>query len=220
MIITGRERTYLQIHLWSSTMRGLFAKSLSFTLDKISSFQKTFPTILQFLGLLLQWIRALLLLDCTLKIRSGTGNSIINKLKFQRRSANRRSWCSWYLSPVCYDNENNELSKPVPNNSYWQSRIPLSTSVWFDFNARRYWKPPLTRASRRTPETVAKTYILSGTRYWNPCFGRTNVFNCSCRVWHCWQDYLKWISLLSGRKSTKSFYPSMGSVVHSLQKMF
>ena len=33
------------------------------------------------------------------------------------------------------------------------------------------------------------------------CIGRTNVIGCSWQVWCCWKKHLKWIMLLSSKKS-------------------
>ena len=48
------------------------------------------------------------------------------------------------------------------------------TKVWFDINARCYWKVWLTRTSWRTSETGAKLYFSSRTRYWTHCIGERN----------------------------------------------
>ena len=54
MIITRNERTRLLTLLWSSTIWKLLQRLSSFLPDKTSSFTKTFSTMLQLVGLLLQ----------------------------------------------------------------------------------------------------------------------------------------------------------------------
>ena len=73
--------TCLPILLKSSTIWRLLQKISSFLPDKTSSFRKTFSTMLQFVGLLVQWIQTLHSLDLILKIHSGINNSIADKLE-------------------------------------------------------------------------------------------------------------------------------------------
>ena len=58
------------------------AKTPSFLPDKTSSFKKTFPTMLQFVALLLQWIQTLHSLDLILKILSGINNLSSDKFGY------------------------------------------------------------------------------------------------------------------------------------------
>ena len=81
MIITKNEWTCLLTLLWSSTIWKILQRLSSFLPDKTSSFKKTFSTMLQFVGLLLQWKWTLHSLDFVLKIHSGINNLISNKLE-------------------------------------------------------------------------------------------------------------------------------------------
>ena len=54
----------------------------SFLPDKTSSFKKTFSTVLQFVGLLLQWIQNLHSLELLLRILSGINNLSSDKLEY------------------------------------------------------------------------------------------------------------------------------------------
>ena len=79
MIITGNERTCLLALVWSSTTWNFLQRLSS---DKTNSFNKTFSTMLQFVGLLLQWIQTMDSLDLILKIHSGINNLISDKLEY------------------------------------------------------------------------------------------------------------------------------------------
>ena len=64
---TGVDRLCWLIHLWSLTIRRLRQRLASFLPTKTSSLKKTFSTLLQFVGLLLQWTQTLYSADHTLK---------------------------------------------------------------------------------------------------------------------------------------------------------
>ena len=68
--------------VWNSTIWKLLQRFSSFLPDKTSSFKKTFSTMLQFVGLLLQWIQALHSLDLIVKIVSGINNLISDKIDY------------------------------------------------------------------------------------------------------------------------------------------
>ena len=68
----------------------------------------------------------------------------------------------WYVPPLCYGNESNELSRWYPYSSNWYFQRPICTSVWFEFDARCYRKLSLPRASWRT-KAGARLYLSSGT---------------------------------------------------------
>ena len=81
-VITRNERTCMLTLRWRSTNWKLLQSPSSFLPDKTSSFEKTFSTMLQFVGLLLQWIQTLHSLDLILKIHSGINSLISDKLKY------------------------------------------------------------------------------------------------------------------------------------------
>ena len=95
MIITRNEWTCLLTVLWSSTVWKLLQRLSSFRPDKTSWFKKTFSIMLQFVGLLLQWIQTLYALDLTLKIHSGNNHLILDKLEYSEGSVNCKLWCCW-----------------------------------------------------------------------------------------------------------------------------
>ena len=67
----------------------------------------------------------------------------------------------------------------------------LCAGVWFDFNARRYWKLSLSWSCWRTTKTGAKSYPSSWKRYWTHCIGWTIVIGCSWQVWFNWKECVK-----------------------------
>ena len=81
MFINRNERTCLPILLWSSIFWRFSKRRQSFPLEKASSFRKTLLTMLQFVGLLLQWSKSLLSLDFTLKIYFGINDFISDSLE-------------------------------------------------------------------------------------------------------------------------------------------
>ena len=107
-------------------------------------------------------------------------------LNTQMLSANCRLWCCWQLSRLRYDNESNELSRWYPLISIWYYRIPLCTSVWYDFNAWCHRELSIPRINWITTEAGVKLHFSSRTRYWTHCIGRTRVFSCSWKTWR-WQ---------------------------------
>ena len=82
--------------------------------------QEKSSTMFQFVGgLLLLWIQTPHSKDHTLKIHSVStiwSQTIYNTQKW---STNRRLWCCWLSSPLCYDKESNELARWYPLNSRW-----------------------------------------------------------------------------------------------------
>ena len=82
MIIIRNEWTCLLTLLWSSTFLKLLQRLSSFLPDKTISFKKTLSTMLQFVGLPLQWIQTLHSLDLILKIHSGINNLISDNLEY------------------------------------------------------------------------------------------------------------------------------------------
>ena len=71
----------------------------------------------------------------------------------------------------------------IPFDIFWA----VCTSLWFEFNARCYWKVSMPKSSWRPTEAGAKPYLSSGARYWTHCFGKTNDFGCSWQVCCCWK---------------------------------
>ena len=82
IIITRNEWTCLLRLLKSSPIWKLLQRLSWFLPDKTSSFKKTFSTMLQFVGLLLQWIQTLHSLDLRLKIISGIKNLSSDRLEY------------------------------------------------------------------------------------------------------------------------------------------
>ena len=94
------------------------------------------------------------------------------------------------------------------------------TSVWFDFDARRYLNLSIPRTSWRTTDARAKLYFSTRTRYRTHCIGGTIVFGCCLQVWSCWKKHLKWIMFLSSQFSTVFHYPSNVIVALFARTMF
>ena len=77
-------------------------------------------------------------------------------------------------------------------------------SVWFEFDARCYWKFSLPTTKWGATEAEAKLYFSSRTPYWSHCFGKTIVFGCSWQNW-CWlKDCLKLTLFLFSKVSIVS----------------
>ena len=73
---------------------------------------------------------------------------------------------------------------------WWEFQRPLSASVWFDFNARHYWKLSLPRSSRSAAENGAKLYSSCRKHYWTDYIVKPNVFGCSWKACLCWKEYI------------------------------
>ena len=76
------EWTCLHIFPWNTTIWKLWQRFPSLPLDETSSIKEPFLTMLQFVGLLLQWIQTLLPLDRTMKTSSGINSSILDKFEY------------------------------------------------------------------------------------------------------------------------------------------
>ena len=89
------------------------AKTFIFPARQSSSFRKTFLTKLQFVRLLLQWIKTLHSLDHTLKIHSGVNNLVSDNLENSQRFSQSytlmllvfvafmlRKWKQWALKMI------------------------------------------------------------------------------------------------------------------------
>ena len=81
MTITRIDGTCLLTLLWSSTIWKLLQRLSSFLPDKTSSFKKTFSTMPQFVGLLLQRIQTMHSLDLKMNTHSGINLLVLDKLE-------------------------------------------------------------------------------------------------------------------------------------------
>ena len=127
-----------------------------------------------------------------LKTHSGINNLISHKLEYSGGgTANCRFWYCWQLSSICDYHESDELSGWYSLNPHWCFQRSVCAGVWLDFNARRYWKLPLSWACWRTTKTGAKFYPSAWKPYWTHCIEWTNVVGCNWQVWCCWKDCVK-----------------------------
>ena len=109
----------------------------------------------------------------------------------QKGRANGSFWYCWQLSSICDYHESNKLSGRYSLNPHWWFWRSLSTGVWLDFNARRYWKLSLCCTCSRTTGTGTIFYPTSWKRYWTHCIGWTIAVRCTWQVWCCWKECLK-----------------------------
>ena len=145
--------------------------------------------MLQFVGLLLQWIQTLRSLDLILNIHSGSID--LRQIGILRGyqpivDFDAAGNCHHYFTTMKAMNFQDDITSIQIDN------LKDHFVLVFDLTSTRcYWKLSIPRTSWWTTEVGGLLYVSSRTRFWTLCIGRTNVFACSWQVWSCWKKHLK-----------------------------
>ena len=130
--------------------------------------------MLQFVGLLWQWIQAPPSLDRTVKFHSGFNNSTSDQIKNSEvvRDVDFDAADNYCLYVTTMKPMNFQDGIPsIPNDNFKEHNV---ISIWVDFNPRGYWKLSIPGKKWRTTEAVDKFYFspktLQNSLYWeNEC---------------------------------------------------